>query len=396
MQPTRKRAADLGVKLHQGGSVYFYVDESGQTGLELFDDNQPFLYYGVLSSEFNLDEVSLPHVERLRNDLGVERLHAAELGNGRLVTIVDDLVALKEKYNLAFDFYRVTKKDHAALCFFDQVFDQGNNPAVPWNAYWTPLRYVLVAKVSSLFDEALLKKSWKARIAINKKFAEKELVEVCQELLKRVNYLPDKRSIEIITDALEWAIENPSKIHYHASSKEDKLQISPNLIGFQSVMHGIATRLENTKSEATKVVVDRQSEFNKAQEWISDLYRNTKKLDEPMGFGPGMPTMDLRHMPSVPIECTPGTDSSGLEIVDIYIWIFKRQMENKSLAKELYPLVHGQASGMFNEISVQALMERWEKWFQELPIPTPEQIEKGKSLLEIDEERRKKHVKSET
>ena len=115
-----------------------------------------------------------------------------------------------------------------------------------------------------------------------------------------------------------------------------------------------------------------------------------------MGFGPGMPTMDLRHMPSVPIECTPGTDSSGLEIVDIYIWIFKRQMENKSLAKELYPLVHGQASGMFNEISVQALMERWEKWFQELPIPTPEQIEKGKSLLEIDEERRKKHVKSET
>ena len=83
--------------MHQGGSVYFYVDESGQTGLELFDDNQPFLYYGVLSSEFNLDEVSLPHVERLRNDLGVERLHAAELGNGRLVTIVDDLVALKEK-----------------------------------------------------------------------------------------------------------------------------------------------------------------------------------------------------------------------------------------------------------------------------------------------------------
>ncbi|TMO82004.1 hypothetical protein CWC16_02430 [Pseudoalteromonas sp. S3776] len=374
--------------------MYFYVDESGQTGLELFDDNQPFLYYGVLSSEFNLDELSLPHVERLRNNLGVERLHAAELGNGRLVTIVDDLVALKEQYKLSFDFYRVTKKDHAAICFFDQVFDQGNNPAVPWNAYWTPLRYVLVSKVSFLFDEALLKKSWKARIAINKKFAEKELVEVCQELLSRVNLLPDERSIEIITDALNWAIKNPSKIYYHASSKEDKLQISPNLIGFQSVMHGIATRLENTKSKATKVVVDRQSEFNKAQEWIADLYRNAKKLDEPMGFGPGMPTMDLRHMPSVQIECTPGTDSSGLELVDIYIWIFKRQMEGKPLATELSPLIHGQASGMFNEVSIQALMERWEKWFQELPIPTPKQIKKGKDLLRIDEERRAKYVKS--
>ncbi|PKH31445.1 DUF3800 domain-containing protein [Shewanella sp. ALD9] len=370
--------------------MYFYIDESGQTGLELFDDNQPFLYYGVLSSEFNLDELSLPHVEKLRNNLGVERLHAAELGNGRLVTIVDDLVALKEKYNLSFDFYRITKKDHAALCFFDQVFDQGNNPAVPWNAYWTPLRYVLVSKVSLLFDEVLLKKSWKARIAINKNFAEKELVEVCQKLLSRVHRLPDERSIEIITDALNWAIKNPSKIYYHASSKDERLQISPNLIGFQSVMHGIATRLENTKSEATKVVVDRQAEFNKAQEWISDLYRNTKKLDEPAGFGPGMPAMDLRHIPSVRIECTPGTESAGLEIVDIYIWIFKRQMEGKPLATELYPLIRGQANGMFNEVSLQALEERWGKWFKELPEPTPEQIGKGKDLLRIDEQRRKK------
>lgn len=236
---------------------------------------------------------------------------------------------------------------------------------VPWHAYWTPLRYVLVFKVSLLFDEVLLKKAWKARIAINKKFAEKELVEVCQELLNRVHWLPDARSIEVITDTLNWAIKNPSEIHYHASSKENKLQISPNLIGFQSVMHGIAIRLENTKTEATKVVVDRQSEFNKAQKWISDLYRNTNKTDEPMGFGPGMPAMDLRHMPSVPIECTPGTDSSGLEIVDIYIWLFKRHMEGKQLAAELYPLIHGQASGMFNEISLQALMERWEKWFRE-------------------------------
>lgn len=384
------------VKLHQGGVVYFYIDESGQTGLELFDENQPFLYYGVLSSEYDLDKHLVPYVEKLRKTLGVERLHAAELGNGRLVTIVDDLVELKNKYNLSFDFYRLTKKDHAALCFFDQVFDQGNNPAVPWNAYWTPLRYVLVAKVSYLFDEDLLKKAWKARIAIKKSFAEKELVDVCKELLNRVHRLPDTRSIEIITDALNWAVKNPSQIYYHASSKEDKLQISPNLIGFQSVMHGIATRLENTKLEATRVVVDRQSEFNKAQEWISDLYRNAKKLDEPMGFGPGMPTMDLKHMPAVPIECTPGTDSSGLEIVDIYIWLFKRHMEGKQLADELYPLILGQANGMFNEVSLQALMERWEKWFQDLPEPTPEQIEKGRELLKIDEERRAKHVKSAT
>lgn len=376
--------------------MYFYIDESGQTGLELFDENQPFLYYGVLSSEFDLDDVTLPHVKKLRDKLDVERLHAAELGNGRLITIADDLIELTKRYKISFDFYRVAKKDHAAICFFDQVFDQGNNPAVPWNAYWTPLRYILLAKVSFLFDEDLLKKAWKARISLNKDFAEKELVEVCIELLNRVNYLPDARSIEIITDALNWAIDNPSEIYYHATSKKDKLQISPNLIGFQSVMHGIASRLENTQSVAKQVIVDRQSEFNKAQEWISDLYRNARTLDEPMGFGPGMPTMDLRHIPAVPITCTPGTDSAGLEIVDIYIWLFKRQMEDKELASELYPLIHGQLNGMFNEVSIQALMDRWEKWFKELPIPTSEQLEKGKELLKLDEARRQKHVKPAT
>ena len=66
--------------------MYFYVDESGQTGLELFDENQPFLYYGVLSSKVNLDLLTLPKIKSLRQKLGVDRLHAAELGNGRLVT----------------------------------------------------------------------------------------------------------------------------------------------------------------------------------------------------------------------------------------------------------------------------------------------------------------------
>jgi len=30
--------------------MFFYVDESGHTGTNLFDPNQPVLYYGVLSS----------------------------------------------------------------------------------------------------------------------------------------------------------------------------------------------------------------------------------------------------------------------------------------------------------------------------------------------------------
>ena len=38
--------------------MYFYVDESGHTGPNLFDAAQPMLYYGVLSSRVNLDVVA--------------------------------------------------------------------------------------------------------------------------------------------------------------------------------------------------------------------------------------------------------------------------------------------------------------------------------------------------
>ncbi len=122
-------------------------------------------------------------MEEVRKFLGVERIHAAELGMGRLASIAKGLGLLHKSLDLKFDFYMVYKKDHAAICFFDQVFDQGINPAVPWLAYWTPLRYILLHKVSSLFDLELLKRSWNARIQTNDEIAETELVEVCKTLL---------------------------------------------------------------------------------------------------------------------------------------------------------------------------------------------------------------------
>jgi hypothetical protein len=52
--------------------LYFYVDESGHTGPNLFDENQPILYYGVLSSKINLDAAAESRVKKIRKKLGVK------------------------------------------------------------------------------------------------------------------------------------------------------------------------------------------------------------------------------------------------------------------------------------------------------------------------------------
>jgi hypothetical protein len=371
--------------------MFFYVDESGQTGLNLFDETQPFLYYGVLRSKLNLDVLASKDLAPLRSKLGVERLHAAELGNGRLVEISRDFIKIGKKYDLGFDFFRISKVDHAVISFFDQVFDQGMNPAVPWNAYWTPLRYVLLFKLAYLFDEETVKKAWDARISINQKKSNTLLIEVCKTILSRISNIPDARSQEILNDSLLWAINNVDELSYNVSNKESALQISPNLIGFQSVMHGIAARLEKAKCKATKVVVDRQSQFNKAQEWLANLYHVTREA--PYSLGPGLPTMNLLHMPDVPISCTAGTDSIGLELVDIYLWLFKRKMEDKPIAGELIPIIRSQLHRCnFSEVSINALYERWSQWFQELPEPPEDQLAKAREIIAQREIIRKQFV----
>lgn len=371
--------------------MYFYVDESGQTGLNLFDEDQPILYYGVLSSPIDLNIHAKVHVERLRNQLGVERLHANELGIDKLTTICRQLDTIQRKNDICFDIYRINKPDHAAISFFDQVFDQGLNKAVPWSSYWTPLRYPILLQVAALFDYHTLQRSWDARIERNAHRANEILVEVLQVLLERVESIDDPRMKEIISDAFRWAIKYPEEIHYSVYSKKDLLQISPNLIGFQSVLHGIASRLKRDGGKALSVVVDQQSQFNKAQKWITGFYQQAREI--PMEVGPGLPVMDLRHIPDVAISCVPGTANVGLELVDIYLWLFKRFFEGKPLSEPLAKLIGKQFNiGYTDQVSLEAISERWKKFFADLPHLSEAEEEKMKAARMINEVGRKKNL----
>lgn len=214
------------------------------------------LYYGVLSSQVNIDFLAEEHLQKLRRQAQVPRLHANELGNGGLVPLIEGLVAIQRRLDFRFDLYRVAKPDHAIICFFDQVFDHGNNPAITWSGYWTPMRYVLLLKLASLFDEDLAKRAWEARIEIDDAKAEAALASVCVDLRSRVGELPDARSRQLISDVLTWAESNPSEIYYNTKSKKDRLQVTPNIIGFQSVMHGIASRLKKQRKKEAAIIVD--------------------------------------------------------------------------------------------------------------------------------------------
>jgi Protein of unknown function (DUF3800) len=370
--------------------MFFYVDESGHTGSELFDASQPVLSYGVISCDVNLDVLAKERLVLLRKRLGVDRLHAAQLGVGRLATIADDLVAMQKKLSLRFDLYRVNKPDHAVICFYDQVFDQAMNPAVTWTSYWTPLRYILLLKLASLFEESDARLAWSARIDTNRARANSKLIDVCQRIAGRVDQLSDVRSRQLIGDGLAWAAQNPDAICYNVDQANDIKQISPNIIGFQLVMHGIARRIMQRGKQASRIVVDRQSEFNKALRTLSEFFAAASGFEG--AIGPGMPKVSFAGMPKTPIEFVAGTDSAGLELVDVYLWIFNRLIDGKNMAPELMPLVYAQRyRGNTDEVSLRAIEARWERYFTKIPAledMSPEQLEVAQEIMAKDERRR--------
>jgi hypothetical protein len=372
--------------------MYFYVDESGHTGANLFDRNQPMLCYGVLSSRVNIDCLAASKLANMRRRLGVPRLHAAELGNRQLSLLGESISQLQKQLDLRFDLYRVAKPDHAIICFFDQVFDQGMNPAITWTGYWTPMRYVLLLKLASLFDEELAKLAWQARLTSDDVSANSQLQSVCNILRGRLGQLPDPRSKQLIGDALMWAERNTASIRYNVASRKDALQVTPNIVGFQSVLHGIAQRIGKTGRQASRIIIDRQTEFNKAQRTLSEMYQSACGFKSPLG--PGMPILDMTNMPTVPIEFSSSHQSPGLELVDIYLWVFKRAIEQSNLAPELHDIVRSQLHrGRIDELSLNAIAHRWEKWFENLPQldeMSDEQVAKGREILKIDEDRRLK------
>lgn len=368
--------------------MYCYVDESGNTGANLFDPAQPVLYYGLITAKTNLDVTAEPLLRAARAKLGVARLHANELGVGRLSEIAPAVRRFAVKHDVRFSLYKVVKPDHAVITFFDQVFDAGLNDAVSWHHYWTPLRYVLVFKVARLFDEETAKAAWAARQETNPARAAEALRSICARLKERLHLLPDARSRELISGALTWAATNPFEISYGAGNKDSALQISPNLVGFQQVLQYIGIHARKQSRRVRQIVVDRQTQFNRAQDELAEFYR--RLVGHRQSMGPGMPDMDMTNMPTVPPVFRPGDESAGLELVDIVLWVAKRNEEEKALSPELAEMFNAFAKrGGTDEVSLRGLERRW-SFLLDLPDPEdPLPSELKAKFAQWEEERRR-------
>lgn len=360
--------------------MYFHVDESGNTGNNLFDANQPRLSYGVISSVTNADALCEPMFRSIRKKVGSELVHANELGVGGLTAISAELFQIQRKMGLDFDYFFVEKTAYALVSFFEAVFDAGLNKAVPWQTYWTPMRYLMIHKLAQLFDDELLRASWALCTATNVQQHADDIVLLLNEVKRRaVDSALDARTIEIIVDALNFGIAHPLVLDFGASNP---LLVSPNAIGFQFVVSAIARRVRRKgRKVAASIVIDQQAQFNRVQiethqflRRFAEGFRMAPERDRQWYIShPMFVTLDKADvvhagLPSTPITVSKSVSSIGLQIVDVYLWLANRVLDGALLSPELVQLWNLFAKrSIVDGISFEGMARRFSAFEQMLP-----------------------------
>ena len=383
--------------------MFFHIDESGNTGMNLFDRNQPRLSYGVLSSGLNVDALGLSAHKEMTERLGVDALHANEMGVGGLAKIEDVLYALQTKFRFGFDYYYIDKPVHALVVFFDAVFDAGINDAVKWDLYWTPLRFPAIINLARIIDERLLKEAWALCTARKTKALSDRVVALLSELKARAEESElDARTKELFADAFEFGIRNPLDLDFGVP--HTKL-VSPNAVGFQFVVRAIARRTRKAKRKGpASIKIDRQQQFNKAQIETHDLLtgiaeglsrasaeEQVRYLHHPLVRDLDPQDLQLKGMPINAPEVSSSEASVGLQIVDVYLWTTNRLLGHQELSigmREVAQLFLKDA--VVDNISLEGLMQRWrefEKGLVAFESLTEEQLRMAQTNVE---EHRKK------
>ncbi len=103
--------------------------------------------------------------------------------------------------------------------------------------------------------------------------------------------------------------------------------------------------------------------------------------------------MDYRNIPLTIPKFQSSKTSVGLELVDIYLWLFKRFLDHKLSNPLLLSFIKSQLYKVYyDEVSIKATSERFAVLMRDLPEVTYEQELRAKQMQQQEEMKRKKYV----
>ena len=372
--------------------LYAYVDESGNTGHNLFDEKQPNFFTAALVTKGDFDRVYSNSVRAIAREVGFDALHGKELGLRRLEQISESLLSLLHRSKAVFFVSRVEKKYLLATKLFDSLFDSGENAAIAWHHYNVrPLRIILAFKMAFIVDTETAKAFWKCILEPNEKKAYQMLPDICARLRANVGMLPDEKSRHVLGEALDWAQSHPESIQIHTDRKSSRQGHFPNMVAFANLLDGLETYSKTFRKKVARITHDQQSEFEKTLAMWHEMYSNASS-EEIHWAGE---TYSLQKVVGSEFDVKEDTDSPGIQVADVVLWLYSKFHKGKSLPPGCSAILdYVFSNGWENDFSFagveKTLIERFGPMLSQ-PL-TEEQEANAKEMIAKAEENRQRSM----
>ena len=148
--------------------MFAYVDETGNTGARLLEDDQPLFITAALMTRSDFDTRFGAQVRELAQRFDDDELHASKLGVGRLEEIASDLLSILRRAGPSFFASIVEKRYVLGTKAFHTLLDPAENRAVPTQVFlMRPVRMTMAFKFAWLLDEEIAQLFWDALMEVN-------------------------------------------------------------------------------------------------------------------------------------------------------------------------------------------------------------------------------------
>lgn len=368
-----------------------YTDETGNTGLNLFDKEQPFFWTGTLLTPVDLDRLD-PAIHRACLDrAGCTELHANQLGFTGIEKIAGKLERLLYRYQMHFLFTRVDKKHLAGTKFVDTLMDSGINEAVSNLHYGVRFhRLYLAQAIVGLLTVDDREEFWD----VYAKADAKGFVRILLRLQARVEtYIKDSRTRQLLRDAIDWALVRPEPLLEGTRSEMD----SPNVVALTLLIEMLHRLNDRHRFIIGTFFHDEQKQFGK---WLKTAFDLSKNWGSARGTSPLALITDLKEMSTFVGEfrAVNSKHSFGLQILDVVLWLVKRFIDDPEA-------VHGKSRDLAEYITKDAYISEFSHdatireviagfaFLEALPL-TPEKEQRGRELLAKIEDRRLERMRA--
>lgn len=372
--------------------MFAFVDESGNTGSNLFDEAQPDFFTGAFITKADFDAHHSETLRSLCRKHDIEALHASVLGFGPIERIAPDLLKLLQTVNARFVVSRVEKRYLLATKLFDTFFDSGENPAANWSAYnIRVLKLTLCFKVATILTEEIARDFWRMLMARNEKQAREKIPGICDAILENVHMLADQRSREIVTETLMWSRDHPEALDIFIAGRQAKNGHMPNMVAFVSLLDGLEEISKSWDRPLKKIVHDRQSQFEGSLEEWHRMFSNAAA--EPVDLLVGEKVV-LRKVHGSTFEVSASDNSAGIQVADLVLWLFRQYLAGKSIPVGSTAILNYVfKKGLLQDFSFRGVGDQVERQIQGIMEKdiSPEAIGAGRRLR-VEQEQLRQHL----